>query len=104
MVPLLVNVAKLTQHQAHGTSLVAVVATGLSGAVAYGAGGNVVPEVAACITVSAMVFAGIGARATMALSGTQLKRAMGVFMLLVGPLIPLNGHLKRSSERLVENI
>jgi uncharacterized membrane protein YfcA len=35
MIPLLANVQKLTQHQAHATSLCAVMATGVAGAVSY---------------------------------------------------------------------
>ena len=35
MIPLMVGVLKLTQHQAHGTSLVALVFTGIAGAINY---------------------------------------------------------------------
>ena len=34
MIPLMVGILKLDQHKAHGTSLVALVFTGISGAIA----------------------------------------------------------------------
>jgi uncharacterized protein len=41
MIPMMVGFLKLTQHKAHGTSLVALVFTGLAGAVTYSFQNNV---------------------------------------------------------------
>ncbi len=41
MIPLMVGILKVSQHRAHGTSLVALVFTGLSGAVSYALNGSI---------------------------------------------------------------
>ncbi|KAI2499035.1 Nucleolar pre-ribosomal-associated protein 1 [Fragilaria crotonensis] len=72
---------KLTQHQAHGTSLFAVAATGVAGALGYS--GQVDVEAAVAISVSGMIMARAGAGMTATMSERSLKRALGVFMLLI---------------------
>ena len=130
MIPLLTSPylfrVPLTQHQAHGTSLLAVAATGLAGAVSYyyystahhphihndnnknnnintsdtdrtisppGGGTTVVriPE-AAAIAGTAIVTARWGAQATLAISGTSLKRALGYLMLFMAPAVPAKAY------------
>ncbi len=107
----------LTQHQAHGTSLFAVAATGFAGAVSYYAvhhqhvdddnsdtdsdrtispisrGTTVVriPE-AAAIALTAIITARWGAQATLAISGTTLKRALGYLMLFMAPAVPAKAY------------
>jgi hypothetical protein len=94
----------LTQHQAHGTSLFAVTTTGMAGAIGYqysgGSGGDhntnidddddddgiVDYEAAAAIAICGMVTARWGASVTTVLSEQTLKKALGVFLLLVAPL------------------
>lgn len=83
---------RLSQHQAHGTSLVAVAATGLAGAVAYGTDHvRWMPE-ALAVTSTAMVAAYYGARATVSVSGPSLNRALGCLMLLVAPAVPAKAY------------
>jgi uncharacterized protein len=91
MVPAMVSLLKLSQHQAHGTSLFAVAATGVAGAVGYE--GYVHYDAAAAIALGGSVTAGLGAAATSRLSGPALKKALGIFMLAVAPLVPLKGYL-----------
>ncbi|KAL7438349.1 hypothetical protein ACHAXM_006164 [Skeletonema potamos] len=99
---------RLTQHQAHGTSLFAVGSTGLFGALAYGirAGegvdiandstdtktpqqqGLVELDIALALTATAVVTARFGAITSSKLSERSLKRALGAFMLVVAPLVP----------------
>lgn len=116
---------RLTQHQAHGTSLFAVGSTGLFGALAYGikTGGDeddntanthstdtktpqqqglVELDIALALTASAMITARFGAIASSKLSERSLKRALGAFMLFVAPLVPgkkwLEGKESRENE------
>jgi uncharacterized protein len=108
---------RLTQHEAHGTSLLAVAATGAAGALSYSWGStaaaasegdepqhNVVhyPE-AAAIALTAMVTARWGAQATLAMSGRTLQRALGVLMLAMAPAVPAKAYflhqMNESSEQ-----
>jgi Sulfite exporter TauE/SafE len=101
----------ISQHSAHGTSLFAVAATGIAGAIGYSnnspsgtkkmknddddtgddddVGADVVHyEAATVLALCGMVTARIGANATSWFSQTALKRCLGIFMLMVAPLIP----------------
>jgi uncharacterized protein len=107
----------LTQHQAHGTSLFAVAATGLAGAVSYYSvksdtkndegtnsdhyGTNVVriPE-AAAIALTAIITARWGAQATLYVSGAALKRALGYLMLFMAPAVPSKAYYLQSIEEI----
>ena len=93
MIPLMTSsrLLGLSQHQAHGTSLFAVAATGVAGALGYQ--GHVQYDAAAAIAACGIVTAGLGASVTTRLSATKLKQALGVFMILVAPLVPLKAYL-----------
>mmetsp|Transcript_37660 Transcript_37660/g.93248 ORF Transcript_37660/g.93248 Transcript_37660/m.93248 type:complete len:230 (+) Transcript_37660:542-1231(+) len=97
MVPLLTGIGGLSQHAATGTSLVAVVSTGLGGCASFASGGNVEWSAAAAIAATASLSAVAGARATSKMSGATLKRLMGFFMMAVAPTVPLKGYLYQSS-------
>ena len=83
MVPLMTGWLHLSQHEAHGTSLVGVLAIGLSAAARYAMGGNVAWPLAVGISIAAMVSAHVGALAARRLSGVELRRAFGWFMFVV---------------------
>ena len=105
----------LTQHQSHGTSLFAVAATGLAGAVSYyTVKSNVsdddrtkssdnctnvvrIPE-AAAIAFTAIITARWGAQATLYISGTTLKRALGYLMLCMAPAVPAKAYYLQSMD------
>lgn len=92
MIPLMTSrLLKLTQHQAHGTSLFAVAATGLAGASSYSE--HVVFESAAAVTVCAIFTARLGAQMTSKLSGPMLRRALGALMLAMAPAVPLKAYV-----------
>jgi uncharacterized membrane protein YfcA len=93
MIPLMVGVLGLTQHQAHGTSLVALVFTGIAGAATYASRGAVDLVAAASLAVPAVATARLGARFAHALPEWQLKRAFGAFLLLVTALLLAKPHL-----------
>jgi putative Ca2+/H+ antiporter (TMEM165/GDT1 family) len=92
MIPLMTSsFIRLSQHQAHGTSLFAVTTTGMAGALAYS--GQVDYEAAAAIACCGMVTAGLGASVTTRISEKSLRKALGVFMLCVAPLVPAKTYL-----------
>ena len=99
MIPLMTSsLLKLTQHQAHGTSLFAVAATGIAGALGYS--GEVQIEAAAAIAACGMVSARLGAATTTKMSEQSLKRALGVFMLMVAPIVPAKAYfVHRSNDK-----
>jgi hypothetical protein len=82
---------RLTQHQAHGTSLFAVMATGMAGAISYGHSVVQIPE-AMAVAISAMITARWGAQTTLALGERSLRKALGIFMLLMAPLVPAKAY------------
>lgn len=93
MIPLMVGVQKLTQHQAHGTSLVALVFTGLSGAVTYFLNGSLDFLAGLLLAATATFTARFGARSAHALPEWKLKRAFGGFLLLVALLLIVKPYL-----------
>jgi len=83
MVPLMVELLKVRQHQAHGTSLVAIVFTGLVGAVSYGLERSVDIVAALLLACTAILTARFGAKFTAVLPEWKLKRSFGFFLLFV---------------------
>jgi uncharacterized membrane protein YfcA len=83
LVPLLTGPLRLTQHQAHGTSLAVILFTALAAVAVYAAHGNVAWLTGAIVAAASIVTAPLGARAAGRLSNTALQRAFSVFLLLV---------------------
>jgi len=88
----------LGQHAAHGTSLAAVAATGLTGAATYALAGNVDWEAVVMLAVVSSGTARLGARAASAMAPQALKTALGAFMITVAPLVPLKAHLAKTAK------
>jgi len=96
MIPLMVAFFKFDQHQAHGTSLMALVFTGLSGAITYYFKGSVDVLAAAVLAASAICTARFGALYANALPEWKLQRAFGFFVIFVSLLLlskPYLSHL-----------
>ncbi|MRR15484.1 MAG: sulfite exporter TauE/SafE family protein [Deltaproteobacteria bacterium] len=93
MVPLMVGILKLSQHRAHGTSLVALVFTGAGGALIYGLRGHVDFWAAAALAATAVFTVRAGARYADALPGWKLKRAFGLFLIFCAALLALKPYL-----------
>jgi uncharacterized protein len=93
MIPLMVGFLKLTQHQAHGTSLVALVFTGIAGAIAYGLQGTVDITASVLIAATAMVTARAGAHFAHSLPEWKLKRSFGGFLIFVSCLMLIKPYL-----------
>ena len=89
MIPLMVGILKLGQHRAHGTSLVALVFTGISGAVTYTLNGSVDFMAAVFLAATAVITARFGAHSAHALAEWKLKRSFGAFLILVSLLLLL---------------
>lgn len=93
MIPLMVGILKLSQHQAHGTSLVALVFTGIAGAIAYGLQGTIDIAASMLIAITAMVTARAGARFAHSLPEWKLKRSFGAFLVFVSLLMLVKPYL-----------
>jgi len=93
MVPLMVEILKLTQHKAHGTSLVALVFTGISGATTYALHGTVDFKAALLLVLTAVFTAPLGARYCNALAEKKLKKYFGAFLIFCSTLLFLKPFL-----------
>jgi uncharacterized protein len=97
MIPLMVGFMKLTQHKAHGTSLVALVFTGISGAITYALKGSIDITASLLIATTAIFTARAGAHYAHALPEWKLKRAFGIFLIFVSVLLLLKPYLSLST-------
>ncbi len=93
IVPALTGILRLSQHDAHGTSLVAVALTAVVGSLTYAAGGSVDWVAAVLLAATAMLAARLGARATRRLQARTLRRVFGAFLLGVAFLLPFKHQL-----------
>jgi uncharacterized membrane protein YfcA len=84
IVPLLVALVHLSQHQAHATSLAAIVPIGAVGALTFALDGEVDLEVAGLLALGALVGAPFGARIMSRTEERPLKIMFGVLMIVVG--------------------
>jgi uncharacterized membrane protein YfcA len=87
MIPLMTRLAKLSQIQAHGTSLVAIVFTGLIGAGTYFLHGSVDWFAALLLSLTAVLTARYGALYAHSLPEKKLKKAFGVFLITVSLIL-----------------
>ncbi len=84
IIPGLVMLTKLPQHTAHGTSLAALLLpVGLLGALEYYKRGQVNIAYAAIIAVGLLIGAYFGARLAGTMSDAMLRKAFGIFLLLI---------------------
>ncbi|MGB9804151.1 sulfite exporter TauE/SafE family protein [Desulfofundulus sp.] len=93
MIPLMVGMLKMGQHKAHGTSLVALVFTGISGAITYALNGSVDILASVLLASTAIFTARAGARFANALPEWKLKRSFGGFLIFVSLLLLLKSYL-----------
>jgi len=96
MVPLMTSFAKMTQHQAVGTSSAAVAGTGLAGMASFASAGAVDLGAAAALASTAMLTAKIGATLTKRFNAVALARAFACFQVFVGPLVIVKATLVKS--------
>ncbi len=98
MVPLMVGVLKMGQLKAHGTSLVALVFTGIAGAVTYALEGSVDIMASVLLASTAIFTARAGARYADALPEWKLKKSFGLFLLLITLLLLLKPYIPHIAE------
>ncbi|MGB9603427.1 MAG: sulfite exporter TauE/SafE family protein [Verrucomicrobiia bacterium] len=84
MVPAMIYFLSLTPHQAVGTSLFVIIPTVLMSAGKHFSMDNVVWRVGLLLMPTAIIGGYLGAYLTKFLSGPDLKRAFGGFLILVG--------------------
>ena len=97
MIPLMVGIMKMGQHQAHGTSLAAMVFIGISGALTYGMKGSVDITASVILAAASVGTAYVGARYAHSLPEWKLKRSFGVFLLIVTVLLFLKPYISASA-------
>lgn len=93
MIPLMVAVLKITQHKAHGTSLFALVFTGITGAITYGMKGSVDIIASLILAITAIFTARAGAKFAHSLPEWKLKRAFGAFLIFAALILLLKPYL-----------
>ncbi|MCL4492792.1 MAG: sulfite exporter TauE/SafE family protein [Nitrospirae bacterium] len=95
MIPAMVSLMKLNQHKAHGTSLVAVVFTGLAGSVIYFLYNAVDWKVSAMLAVSAILTARLGALFAHSLPEAKLRKAFGSFLIFISVMLLMKPYLPK---------
>ena len=98
MIPLMIAFLKMSQHKAHGTSLVALVFTGLSGAITYAINGSVDITAAALLASTAIFTARAGARCANNISEGKLKKYFGAFLIMVALMLVVKSYLPQTAE------
>ena len=93
IVPLMTETLKFRQHEAHGTSLIAVVFTGVAGSIIYYLHGSVDLGAAAVLAGMALITVRLGAKYCCFLAEMTLKRDFGFFLLFVALLFLLKPFL-----------
>jgi uncharacterized membrane protein YfcA len=92
MIPLMTAWPKLTQHKAHGTSLVAIVFIGFFSAAAYFIHGMVDWRVALLLAATAIITVRLGALYAHSLPEKRLKKAFGGFLIFVSLVLLAKGY------------
>jgi uncharacterized membrane protein YfcA len=93
MIPMMVGILKLEQRKAHGTSLIAIVFTGITGAAIYAVKGNIDIMAAALLAVTAIFTIRYGAKFAHAMPEWKLKKSFGAFLLFVSAIFLLKPYL-----------
>ncbi|MDQ3785425.1 MAG: sulfite exporter TauE/SafE family protein [Actinomycetota bacterium] len=89
MVPLLVTFAGLSEHEAHATSLLAILPIALVGAAVFSVEGEASYALAALLALGSLVGAPVGARIMARLSEGTLKAVFGAAMIVVAVVLLL---------------
>jgi uncharacterized protein len=100
MIPLMTAFAGLSQREAHGTSLVAIVFTAATGALTYFGHGFVDWWAALILAVSAIFFARLGAIYAHSLKEKHLKKGFGIFLICVSLLLISKGLLPGAAKEI----
>ena len=97
MVPLFTMWAGLSQHEAHGTSLAAVIVTGTVGAWLYGNHGHVLWASAGWLAAASVVASFFTAQYAARISGARLRIFFGAFLFVAAVMLLVRDHLPLTS-------
>jgi len=87
LVPLLVAVVHLSEHEAHATSLVAILPIAATGVIVFAFGEGLAWGYGALLAAGSILGAPIGALVAARTDENTLKAAFGAFMIVVGLLL-----------------
>lgn len=102
MIPMMVGLLKVSRHKANGTSLIALVFTGVTGTAVYGMNQNVNLAASILLAIPAMFTARLGARCCNSLPEWKLRRAFGIFLIAVSVLMAAKSYLPHPASPLTE--
>lgn len=83
MVPMLVGVLHMSQHEAHATSLAAIIPIATVGAATFAAAGEVDFAIAGALIAGSLLGAPLGARIMAGVDETTLKLVFGLFLTVI---------------------
>ena len=92
-IPLLTGISKLTQLQAHATSLVAIAFSATVGSLTYLARGHADWRASLLLASSAIFTARLGARFAHSLPEVKLKKSFGIFLVFASLLLVVKDYL-----------
>lgn len=84
MVPAMVTLVGLTQHQAHATSLAAIIPIATAGALIFGGASNVDLRAAGILIVGSLIGVQLGLKVMGRLTDERLGVAFGVLLVAIG--------------------
>ena len=84
LIPAMVFLMGIRQHQAHGTSLAVILPTALVSSIVYGLNKNLDLALAIKVATSGMVGGYIGAKLMNHISARHLRKFFGLFMIIAG--------------------
>mmetsp|Transcript_32196 Transcript_32196/g.125913 ORF Transcript_32196/g.125913 Transcript_32196/m.125913 type:complete len:361 (-) Transcript_32196:788-1870(-) len=87
LTPLMTSFLKLSQHEAHGTALVAVALSSFLGSAAYARGGSVNIFAAVILCGAAVITARLGAMRSQKIDAKKLRACFGGFLLVLAVFI-----------------
>ena len=94
LVPLMVGLLVMVQHQAHGTSLAVIFPIALVGAITYAIYGHILGNVdwgvILGLALGGIVGVVLGARLMMRVPARQLRWTFGIFLVVVGTFMIIN--------------
>jgi hypothetical protein len=94
LVPLMVGLLAMVQHQAHGTSFFVILPIALVGAITYAVYGHILGnvdwEVILGLALGGIVGVVLGARLMMRVPARQLRWIFGIFLVVVGTFMIIN--------------
>lgn len=84
IIPAMVLLMRISQHQAHGTSLAVILPTTVVSCIIYGLHGNLDFKVALQVASGGMLGGYLGAKLMNKISPLRLRQFFGIFMFLAG--------------------